>query len=206
MPFQNPGNGIISGITDFIFVESVLKRCDVIFLPGSLDPAIPEKGAELYRAGYAPMLIPAGGVSFNRAGVFGGVRSKADIYDGNYQTECEFYTDVLIKNGVPIDAIVGEDESGYTKQNALLTRAVADNRGIMVQSAIIVCKSFHARRCLMSYGLAFPDTELMIAPIDFYGITRENWHTFEYGIERVLGELSRCGSQFVEEIKAAAVH
>jgi len=66
---------------------------------------------------------------------------------------------------------------------------------------MICCKSFHARRCLMLYQLAFPEAEIYVVPVDCYGITRDNWYTQEYGIDRVLGELARCGNQFVEDMK-----
>ena len=33
------------------------------------------------------------------------------------------------------------------------------------------------------------------------GITKDNWHKTEQGIDRVLGELARCGNQFVGDIK-----
>ena len=41
----------ISDVTDFIFISSKPRISDVIFLPGGSDPALPEKGAELYKAG-----------------------------------------------------------------------------------------------------------------------------------------------------------
>ncbi|MDR1263107.1 MAG: YdcF family protein [Oscillospiraceae bacterium] len=191
---------IISGITDFIFISDEPQKADVILLPGGSDPAIPERAAELYHLGYAPVLIPAGGKGVKN-GKFGGVKIKADIYNGSYETDCAFYTDVLLKNGVPLDAIIGEDKSGYTKENALFSRKVADENGLLVRKALIVCKAFHARRSLMCYQLSFPDAEIFVVPVDVYGISHDNWCKQEYGIERVLGELTRCGNQFVNEMK-----
>lgn len=52
----------------------------------------------------------------------------------------------------------------------------------------------------MLYQLAFPETELIVCPVDVYGITKDNWHTTRLGTERVLGELARCGNQFVGDI------
>lgn len=70
-----------------------------------------------------------------------------------------------------------------------------------MKKAILVCKSFHARRCLCFYEFAFPETEFFVCPVDCSGITRDNWYTFEKGIDRVFGELYRCGWQFVDDIK-----
>ena len=169
-------------------------------MPGGSFPDIPEKAAELYHEGYAPLLLPSGGVSI-KTGKFNGVKSKKEIYDKDYHTDCEFYTDVLLKNGVPYNAIIPENQSGHTRDNAFLSRKVADEKGLVIRAAIIVCKSFHARRCLMLYQLAFPEAKILVRPVDCDGITRDNWHAFEYGVDRVFGELARCGNQFVGEIK-----
>ena len=126
---------------------------------------------------------------------------KTDIYNKDYKTDCEFYTDVLIKNGVPMSAIIEEDASGFTKENALLSCKIADERRLTISKALIVCKSFHARRCLICYQLAFPKTNIKVIPVDVYNITRDNWYKHDYGIDRVMGELSRCGNQFIDEVK-----
>ena len=193
-------NRIINDITNFIFVEDKPQKVDAIFLPGGSHPEQPEYAAELYLKGYAKWLVPSGGVSVKRD-KWPGVRSKADIYNGDYQSDCEFFTDVFVKNGVPADVIVGEDKSGHTRDNAFLSRMVVYEKGIEIKTAIIVCKAFHARRCLMLYQMAFPDAKFYVCPVVCMGITKDNWYKSEQGIDRVLGELARCGNQFVGDIK-----
>ena len=191
---------IINDITNFIFIEDKPQKVDAIFLPGGSHPEQPEYAAELYRKGYAKWLVPSGGISVKRD-KWPGVRSKADIYNGDYQTDCEFFTDVFIKNGVPADVIIGEDKSGHTRDNAFLSRKVVDQNGLEIKTAIIVCKAFHARRSLMLYSLAFPNTKFYVCPVVCMGITKDNWYKTEQGIDRVLGELTRCGNQFAADIK-----
>ena len=191
---------IIADITNFIFVEDKPQKVDAIFLPGGSHPEQPEYAAKLYLKGYAKWLVPSGGVSVKRD-KWPGVRSKADIYNGDYQSDCEFFTDVFVKNGVPADVIVGEDKSGHTRDNAFLSRMVVYEKGIEIKTAIIVCKAFHAHRCLMLYQMAFPDTKFYVCPVVCMGITKDNWYKSEQGIDRVLGELARCGNQFVGDIK-----
>ena len=99
-------NRIITDISDYIFVDDTdlsIGKADAIFLPGGSHPEQPEYAAELYKKGLAWWLIPSGGISIKRDS-WPGVRSKADIYDKLYESDCEFFTDVLIKNGVPKDA------------------------------------------------------------------------------------------------------
>lgn len=129
------------------------------------------------------------------------VRAKANIYNGDYQSDCEFFTDVLIKNDVPANAIIGENKSGHTRDNAFFSRKIVDEKGIEINTALIVCKAFHARRCLMLYQMAFPEANIIVSPVYCYNITKENWFETEQGINRVLGELARCGNQFVGDIK-----
>ena len=193
-------NRIINDITNFIFVEDKPQKADAIFLPGGSHPEQPEYAVELYHKGYAKWLIPSGGVSVKRD-KWPGVRSKADIYNGDYQSDCEFFTDVFVKNGVPADVIVGEDKSGHTRDNAFLSRMAVDEKGVEIKTAIIVCKAFHARRCLMLYQMAFPNTAFYVCPVVCMGITKDNWYKSEQGIDRVLGEFARCGNQFVGDIK-----
>ena len=66
-------------------------------------------------------------------------------------------------NEVPIKAIICEDKSGHTRDNAFLSRKVIDKHDIKIKKAIICFKSFHARRCLMLYQLAFPDIEFFVS-------------------------------------------
>ncbi len=53
----------------------------------------------------------------------------------------------------------------------------------------------------MLYQLAFPEAEIYIVPVDCNNITRDNWFYYEAGIDRVLGELARCGNQFIPDMK-----
>lgn len=193
-------NSIISDITDYIFVSDGPEKADAIFLPGGSFPEQPEYAAGLYQEGFAKWLIPSGGISVKRDR-WPGVRSKSDLYNGDYQSDCEFLTDVLLKNGVPASAIIGENQSGHTRDNAFFSRKTMDEKGIEIKTALIVCKAFHARRCLMLYQMAFPHVELRVCPVHCYNITKDNWYQSENGIDRVLGELARCGNQFVGDIK-----
>lgn len=193
-------NRIIADISNFIFVSDEPVRADAIFLPGGSHPAQPEYAAKLYSDGYAKLVIPSGGVSVKRD-KWPGVREKAHIYNGNYKSDCEFFTDVLIRNGVPPYAIIGEDVSRHTRDNAFLSRKLLDEKGIMISSGIIVCKEFHARRCLMLYQIAFPEVDFKVCPINCLGITKDNWYMSEKGIERIFGELARSGSRFLSDIK-----
>lgn len=194
-------NDILQSITDFIFVQDEPVPADVIMAVGGSLPEAAEKAAELWKAGFAPYVLIGGKYSI-KSERFPGPKSKADIYDKPYETEYDFYLDVLLKNGVLASAVIGENRSSFTRQNAEYAKVVLEDHAISAERILLVCKSFHARRCLMFYKSSFPASDIRVIPFDGFGISRENWYKTDGGIERVLGELSRCGSQFrIDDIR-----
>lgn len=185
----------IEDITKYIFLENEIEKADIIFIPGGSYAELGEKAAELWHKGYAPIILPSGKYSPSR-GCFSGARSKQNLYNKDYDTEWSFFKDVLLNNGVDEKDILREDNAEYTYQNAFKSREVTDKLGIKINKAIICCKSFHARRCYTYYEWAYPNTELIICPVDVQGISKNTWANTDIGIDRVLGELERSGSQF----------
>lgn len=189
------------GLSDFIFVRNAVLSSDIIFVPGNGYPQMAEEAAVLYRKGMADRILPSGKY-WIADGFFTGAVSKREMYAGPYQTEWEFLKDVLERNGVPEAAILKEDTATFTFENAIRSRQVTDREGIEVRRGIICCLSGHARRCLMYYQMLYPEAELLIDPVPANGITKENWTKSDEGIEFVLGEATRCGSQFETVLKA----
>lgn len=180
---------------EFIFAENQPEKADIIFVPGNGFPEMAEKAARLYKEGYAPYVLPSGRYSITM-GRFVGVQSKKDVYNEDYETECEFLKSVLMKNGVPKSAILLEDQATFTYENAIFSKQVTDLHKIKVNRAILCCKTYHARRSLMYYQLLYPDAEILVCPACPDGITRENWRDTEAGVEAVTGEIDRIIKQF----------
>lgn len=180
---------------DFIFIENEPEKADMIFVPGNGYPHMAERAASLYQEGFAPRVLPSGRFSV-ALGKFSGVLKKAELYQGDYATEWEFLRDVLIKNGVDQENILKEECATFTWENALLSRRVTDEAGISVKKAILCCKSYHARRVLMYYQRAFPETEFFVCPSYPDGINRNNWRDTEESINEVMGEVKRIIMQF----------
>ena len=191
---------IIDDITNFIFVENRPEKADIIFIPGGSYAEIAEYAAMLWHKVYSPIILPSGKYSV-KCGYFPGPRSKTTKYNKKYNTEWEFLKDVLVQNGVEETAILVEDNAKYTYENAIYSKKVTDEHNLNIKKAIICCKSFHARRCLMYYQLCYPETEFIICPIETQGINKDNWFKCDDSIEKVMGELMRCGNQFKDLIK-----
>lgn len=190
----------LNQITDFIFVEIPAEPSDLIFVPGNGYPQMAEEAARLWKAGMAPYVLPSGRYSI-QSGKFMGVSEKKEQYDGDYDTEWMFLREVLIRNGVKEACILKEDRASYTYENAIYSRRLTDEIGLEVKKGILCCKNYHARRCLLYYQLLFPRTEFSVVPSETEGIGRHNWHRTQEGVEKVLGELERCGSQFHQIVK-----
>ena len=185
----------IEQISEFIFAEDEPEKSDMIFIPGNGYSQMAEKAAALYGENYASFVLPSGKYSIT-VGKFGGVLSGQDRYNGNYRTEWEFLKDVLIKNHVPDEVILKEDQATFTWENARFSREVTDKAEIEIKKALLCCKNYHARRSLMYYQRAYPEVEFRVCPCCVDGVTKENWMNSEEGIQSVLGEVQRIVTQF----------
>ncbi len=175
-------------ITDFIFMEDEPQKADVIFVPGGNYPDAALHAAKLYSQGFAPYVLPSGRYSILKG------RFERDAYE----TECDYLCDILRRSSVPEAAIIREEQATYTYENAVCSRKRTWELGISVRRAILCCQAFHARRSFMYYQEQFPDTEIIVCPVVTQGISRDTWYRTEHGIDTVLGEMERCGSQFHE--------
>lgn len=187
-------------LTNFIFVEDAPEDADIIFVPGGGYGEIAENAAKLYHGGYAPLILVSGKYSITD-GYFAGVKSPAHYRGNIYETECEFLADILLENQVPPEAILQEKHASYTYENAIFSKKMTDELGISVQTAIISCQAYHARRCLLYFQLLYPETRFLACPAVTRGISRENWQNDPVKIDLVLGEVERCGSQFHDILK-----
>lgn len=97
---------------------------------GSPGPALWRRGgqaADLYAAGMADHIICTGGLG-----------------PGRPRSEAEACQEVLMRNGVPENAIALESQSRSTEENALFTRRIMEENGW--QRAVLVSDSYHLFR------------------------------------------------------------
>lgn len=185
----------IRAVTEFVFVEDQPEPADVIFIPGSRKVEHAIRAAELYRAGYAPYVLPSGRYTISRGYFLPLPEPLRSEYPGEFETEWHFLKAVLMKHGVPEEAILREDQATYTWENAQLSRDALRQEGISCKTAILCCHAFHARRALLYYQAAMPQTRFIVCPAQTPGYTRDDWYMYEKGRARVLGEVQRLGGQ-----------
>jgi len=187
----------IRDISEFIFMNDAPQKSDILFIPGTSQSAVTEKAAGLYCAGYAKYVLPSGMYSGKR-GKFAAEKIDDPRYAGDYATDFAYCRHILMVNGVPEAAILREDRSTNTMENAAYSAAVLKELGIKIERAILCCQAFHARRAFMSYARHFPDTEILVVPTDTQGIRREDWFLHEKSYQRVMSEVRKCGEYFLE--------
>ena len=189
VPAVGCASRFIEAVNRFLFFEDTPAPCDAIFIPGSAMSAHVLRAAELYHAGMAPVIIPSGRYAIGSAGFAG---------DPAFPTEWAWMRRLLTDAGVPDAAILREDEATYTWENAQLSRQAAQRAGLTVRRGMLCCMSYHARRALLYYQAAFPETEWLVCPAQLPGFTREDWFRTPEGRDRILGEVRRLGSQVNE--------
>ncbi|MFR7900726.1 MAG: YdcF family protein [Ruminococcus sp.] len=140
-------NEFMKNVEEFVFAESQPEKADIIFVPGNGFPDMAEKAASLYREGYAPYILPSGRYSIT-LGKFAGVQSKKEIYGGDYETEWEFLKNVLLKNGVPEEAILREDQATFTYENAIFSRQVTDLHKIQCEKSDSVLQNLPCQKII----------------------------------------------------------
>ncbi len=126
-------------------VDSGKVNADAIVLLGGGAGERPPRAAELFREGAAPKVIVSG------------------------EGDCGYNQQVLLKSGVPADAIQVEPNSRNTRENAAFTVPLL--RSLGAKRVIIVTSWYHSRRAWRCFAHEAPDVTFLSRPA--YG-TAEN--------------------------------
>ena len=174
-------------ISEFIFAESDIKKSDVILIPGASQPQLMERAVELYNNGFVKYILPSGGINPKLP---------------NNQTEWDYLRRIGINLGVPEEVIIKEDKAQNTFENAKFLWKVLQSLNMAIENVILVCKTYHARRALLTYKSVFPSSvNFYIYPvIDKRGISKDNWFLNEDSTKIVMDEVVKIGIYFEDKI------
>jgi uncharacterized SAM-binding protein YcdF (DUF218 family) len=143
----------------FLCVENRDVRADILIVPGGGGGERAKWAAQLYTNGVAPKILLTG------AGDHRGHRA------------------ILVAAGVPRDAIVLEDRSATTKENAEFSAVLL--RAQCIRTAVVVTSWYHSRRALAAFRHFAPEIEFHSRP-SHYAYARADWKTA--GINRFIWE------------------
>ena len=126
-----------------------LVKSDAIMVLCSHDEMVARRGAELFLTGWAPLLIFAGGL---------GVITK-HMWS---EPEADRFAQIAIEMGVPDDNILRERRSTNTGENVRFTRELLAEKGLDLQSFIVVQKPYMERRSFATFRKVWPEKELIV--------------------------------------------
>ena len=115
-------------VWDYHHVGHALRKADCIIVLGSHDTRVAERGAELYLAGWAPLVLMSGGLGSLTSGMW-------------TRPEAEVFADIALGMGVPRDALLLESRSTNTGENVELSRRLLAERGRPAALARSPCRS-----------------------------------------------------------------
>ena len=164
---------------DYHHVGHSLEKADAILGLGSHDTRVAERGAELFLAGWAPILLFSGHLGGLTSGMW--TRSEAEVF-----------ADVAVGLGVPRDRILVEARSTNTGENVVFSRRLLAEKGLDARRAIAVQKPYMERRTLATFRQRWPELEVIVTSPQ---IAFDDYPTAEVGKDDVIhimvGDLQR---------------
>lgn len=139
-----------------------IKKCDAVFVLGSIDDRVAEYGANLFLKSYGKWLI-----------ISGGVAHKNDLLATEWSeaTEAEHFAEIARKMGVPSDKILTEYKATDTGENIKFAYELLLLKGININSILLVHKPYMERRTYATFEKQWPDknTHFMVTspPIEY---------------------------------------
>ena len=136
-------------VWDFHHLHHSLAPADCILVLGSHDTRVAARGAEVYLAGWAPLLLFSGNLGALTSG----------LWD---RPEAEIFADVAAEMGVPRERMLIEPRSTNTGENVDFSRALLAERGLRPTRAIAVQKPYMERRTYATFKQRWPELDVIV--------------------------------------------
>lgn len=132
---------------NYLHLGEKIEKCDCILGLGCYDLHIPEKCVQLYKEGYADLIIFTGGL-------------------GKSTSEAETFRDIAINLGVPKEKILVENKSTNTGDNFRFTKKLIAEQNLSIHSFLIVQKPYMERRAYAAFKAILPDEKCVVTSPD----------------------------------------
>jgi len=168
---------VLVGVGHWLDLTDPLAKADAIVAISGDTGARAETAIELWKQGYAPLLIFSGGSS-----------------DPESVASAELMKRTAVAAGVPATAIVVEGSSATTEENAQRVAELMKNRGLA--AAILVTSPYHQRRAAILFEREFARAALSFRnhPADDPDWDATLWWTREPSRSLTLLELVKLGA------------
>ncbi|MEE9164929.1 MAG: YdcF family protein [Nitrospinota bacterium] len=127
-----------------------LSKADIIIVLAGEQGERVQYGVELYKQGYADKILFSGG-------------SIVDFPGGEKITWAGLMKDYATLLGVPENAIILQDESRSTQEDALFSSRLLQDQNFY--SVILVTSPYHSRRAYLMFKQVFKGIEIHSAPV-----------------------------------------
>lgn len=166
-------------VWNYHLLHHSLVKSDCILVLGSHDTRVAERAAEVYRQGYAPLVVMSGGLG----------RLTKESFT---QSEASLFAEIAMQHGVPKEAILTEDKSTNTGENIVFSRQLFLEKGLRPTSIILVQKPYMERRSYATFKKVWPEPSVCVTSPQ---ISFEDYSTPSLPIEKVInimvGDLQR---------------
>ncbi len=166
----------------YLSPQDILKKADlIVVVSGGDNIARIEKGVQLYKEAWAPVLM------------YSGAAAEGDV------SNAEAMRNISVKMGVPKEDIIIEEESKTTLENADLSAKIIKEKNI--KSLILVTSPYHQRRTYELFKKELPEVEIINQSALDENWRKKGWWESNVGRFLTLGELGKIFINYTEELK-----
>jgi uncharacterized SAM-binding protein YcdF (DUF218 family) len=167
----------------YLSPQDPLQKVDaIVVVSGGDNDARISKGVQLYKEGWAPVLIFSGAAA---SGTVSNAKAMANI---------------AIRDGVPEKAIIIEEKSKTTAENATLTSDLMKQNGY--ESFILVTSPYHQRRTYELFKKENPLAKIINQSALDSSWRKKGWWQTNVGRFLTVGEFSKVMIIYGEELWA----
>lgn len=174
--FLSERRPLLTAVAQFLIVQDPLDQADtIIVLSGARRDERVRQAAELFRQGYAPVVILSGGEELEGIPIPELQRAQA------------------LKHGIPASALRFEKLSTSTAEQARYLRSMLEAIG--AHRALVVTSSFHTRRTRYLFRRIFVGSpvDIRVYPVLQDIFTPVEWWTRDWDTEQVVLEYIKLG-------------
>lgn len=164
----------------YLSPQDTLEKVDaVVVVSGGDSNKRIDKGVQLYKEGWAKVLI------------FSGAAAEGDV------SNAAAMKNIAVSRGVPEGAILIEEKSKITAENAKFTAEIIKENGY--KSMILVTAPYHQRRTYNLFKKELPDVEILNQSAIDESWRKKGWWENNVGRFLTVGELGKIFLNFVQD-------
>ena len=165
---------------DYLRIGAPLERREAIVAFGGHDLRVADWAAQLWLDGWAPTLVLSGGLGYYTSKIW-------------REPEAHKFRRIAIERGVHADAILVEDQSRNSGENAALTRRLLETGGLRLRQAICVQKPYLERRVQLTLQKQWPACNFLMSspPIPYEMYAQTGIIGFDKLINELVGQVDR---------------